>query len=210
MLSDDFDVVGVATSGAEAVDMLPQAQPDVIVLDGDMPGLRGFETVRAFERARLPKTPVVFLSMHEADEIVGEAFRCGGLGYVMKSRVSRDLPTALDQALRGRRFVPSLTSLFELVSDRGHVMQVHHGVESFLDGAAAFFNVALRRGDATCLIGTERIRQGVADRLRRRGWNVGGSSGHKRCLIIDAADALPRFMRNGLPDRDRLAEIAAE
>jgi CheY-like chemotaxis protein len=210
MLSDHFDVVGVATDGAQAVDMVPRVQPAAIVLDVDMPGLSGFDTLREFARARLPKTPVVFLSMHDADEIVAEAFRCGGLGYVVKSRVRRDLASALDQALLGRLFVPSLTALIDLAGDGGHAMQVHHGMESFLDGVAAYFDFALRRGDATCMIATERVRKGLGDRLRSLGWNVGGVSGEQRCLVIDAAAALARFMRNGLPDRERLAEIAAE
>ena len=89
-------------------------------------------------------------------------------------------------------------------------MQLHGDVESFLDGLAAFFDLALRRGDATCVIATERVREGLGDRLRARGWDVGGGSGHKRYLVIDAADALNRFMRNGLPEGSRLAEIAAE
>jgi CheY-like chemotaxis protein len=210
LLADDFDVVGVATAGAEAVDLVSEVHPDVIVLDVDMPGLTGFQTFRELEQAGLPETPVVFLSMHDADEIVGEAFRCGGCGYVVKSRVSRDLASALDQALRGRLFVPSLASLFELARGGGHAMQLHRGVESLLEGLADAFSFALQRGDAACIIATERVRDGLADRLRRRGWDVGGSSGHHRYLVIDAADALNRFMRNGLPDRDRLAEIAAE
>ena len=89
-------------------------------------------------------------------------------------------------------------------------MQLYDGVESFVDGLAAFFDLALRRGDATCVIATRPIREGLRDRLRARGWDVGGSSGHKRYLAIDAADALNRFMRNGLPDPDRLAEVARE
>ena len=68
----------------------------------------------------------------------------------------------------------------------------------------------LRRGDATCIVATKRIREGLGNRLRTRGWDVGGSSGHERYLAIDAADALNRVMRNGLPDRDRLAELAGE
>ena len=210
MLSDDFDVAGVAIDGTKALETARQVHPDVIVLDVDMPGLNGFQTFRALEQGGFSTTPVVFLSMHDADEIVGEAFRCGGRGYVLKTRVGRDLRNALDQALLGRLFVPSLSSLLHLATGGAHVMQVHNGGESFLDGVAGLFDLSLRRGDATCVIATTQIREGLADRLRRRGWDVGGSSGHKRYLAIDAADALSRVMRNGLPDEDRLAEIAGE
>src|SRR5262245_49476101 len=146
MLSDDFDVVGVATDGAQAVDTACKVTPDVVVLDVDMPALTGFQTLQALKHAGVPPAPAVFLSLHDSDEVVGEAFRCGGLGYVLKSRVRRDLTVALQQALRGRVFAPSLRSLFELVNGGGHAMQVHRGAEPFLDGLADVFDLALRRG----------------------------------------------------------------
>jgi CheY-like chemotaxis protein len=210
MLADDFDVVGVATDGSQALQTARRVDPDVIVLDVDMPGLDGFQTLRALKQEGLAATPAVFLSMHEADEIFDAAFQCGARGYVVKSHLGRDLASALDQALLGGLFVPSLTSLFRLTHASMHAMQVHRDVETFLDGLAFFFDLALRRGDATCVIASAPVREGLSVRLRARGWHVGGSSGHNRILVIDAADALNRFMRNGLPDADRLAEIAAE
>jgi CheY-like chemotaxis protein len=209
MLSDDFDVVGMATDGRQAIDTAHQVHPDVIVLDVEMPGIDGFETRRALEHGGL-STPVVFMSMHDGEDIIGEAFRCGGRGYVLKSRVVRDLPIALNQALLGRLFVPSLTSLFRVAGEGMHAMQLHRSMKSFLDGLAAFFDLALRRGDATSIIATNAIREGLTSRLRARGWDVGGSSGHERYLVADSGDAINRFMRNGLPDPDRIAEIVAE
>jgi DNA-binding NarL/FixJ family response regulator len=210
MLADDFDVAGVATDGRHALDTVRHVHPDVIVLDVEMPGFDGFQMCRALEQAGPPTIPVVFLSMHDGDDYVSEAFRCGGRGYVLKSRTARDLVSALDQALRGRSFVPSLTSLSRLANGDGHAMLLHDHSESSLDELAALFDLALQRGDATCVIATEPIREGLGEHLRARGWDVGGSSGHKRYLAVDAADALNRFMRNGRPDADRLAEIAAE
>jgi CheY-like chemotaxis protein len=207
-LSADFDVVGVATDGTEAVGKAGQANPDVIVMDVQMPGLDGFATLRALKRGGLA-TPVVFVSLHDADEIVSAAFRCGGRGYVLKQRVGHDLINAVDQVLDGRAFVPSLGMLLSGI-DVGHAMQLYDGAESFADGLAGFFDLALRRGDATCLIANSLIRESVRGSLRARGWDVGGSSGHKRYLEIDAAYALSRFIRNGRPDPDRLAGIASE
>jgi DNA-binding NarL/FixJ family response regulator len=210
MLSADFEIVGEATDGARAVETAHQVQPDAIVLDVNMPGLDGFQTCRALASSGLAATPVVFLSMHDADEVVGEAFRCGGRGYVLKTRVDSDLASALDHVLGGRVFVPSLSSLLQLATGNAHAMQVHSDAESCVDDLAQFFDLALRRGDATCVIATEEIREGLGDRLRARGWDIGGPGGHKRYQAIDARDALRRFMRDGLPDPDRLAEIAVE
>ena len=210
MLSCDFDVVGTATDGLQAVDIARHVDPEVIVLDVDMPGLNGFQTCRALAGAGLAATPIVFLSMHDADEIVAEAFRCGGSGYVFKQRVGRDLVEAIDQALEGRSFAPSLNALLPLAAGGLHAMQLYDDVESFVGSVAALFDLTLRRGGATCIIGNRRIRDGLNDRLCARGWDVAGSAGHKRYLALDEGEALARIMRHGRPDPDRLAEIAGE
>jgi len=209
MLSDDFDVAGLATDGRQGLDTAAQSDPDVIVLDINMPGMDGFQTFRALRQAG-SRAPVVFVSMVDDEEHVCEAFRCGGRGYVLKPRIARDLPSALNHALLGRTFAPTLASVSRLAAGGGHAMQLHDDPKVFLDGLAGFFDLALRRGDATCVIATADVREGLADRLQRRGWDVGATSGHDRYLVIDAGDALQRFMRNGLPDPTRLAEIATE
>ncbi len=209
MLAADFDIAGMATDGELALDMANHVNPDVIVLDINMPGLDGFKTKRALDQSG-SRAPVVFLSAVDAGDCVVEAFRCGGRGYVLKPRLARDLASALDQVLLGRLFAPSLTSLFELAGAGGHAMQLHHDVECLVDDLATLFDLALRRGDATCIIATEDLREGLGRRLRAAGWDVDRPSGHKRYVAIDAADALGRVMRNGLPDARLLGEIAAE
>jgi CheY-like chemotaxis protein len=210
MLAHDFDVVGVATDGRRALDTMRRLHADVVVLDIDMPGVDGFQTCRALERWGLSDIPVVFLSSHAADDMISEAFRIGGLGYVLKSRVTRDLLRALDEALAGRRFVPSPTALLGLPEDDTHAVQLYHDEEPYLDGLAMFVDRALQRGDATCIIETGPVREGLSERLSARRWDVGGPLGHPRYRWIDPAEALDRFLRNGMPDRDRLAEIVVE
>jgi CheY-like chemotaxis protein len=213
LVKTTFEVADVAVVEAEdaaaARRKIRGARPDVIVLDVNMPGLDGFQTKRALEQAG-SRAPVVFLSAVDTDDFVSEAFQCGGRGYIPKLRLARNLASAVDQVLLGRLFVPSLTSLYDLAKDGGHAMQVHGDVECFLDGLASFFNLALRRGDATCVIGTDEVREGLSRRLRAAGWDVGGPSGHKRYLSIDTVDALGRFMRNGVPDAGVIADIASE
>ena len=197
ILSKDFDVVGTAGDGTQALDKARQLQPDVIVMDVEMPGMDGFQTVRTLNRSGIPATPVVFLSMHDADDIVGEAFRCGGKGYVLKQRVGRDLGA---RSTRRSSVVRSCRRWVRYCRWTGmHAMLLYNSPESFADGLADLFDVALRRGDATCVIATRPVRQGLGDRLQARGRDVNGSSGHKRYLAVDSTDALSGFMRNGLP-----------
>lgn len=210
MLATDFDVVGVATDGQAALESARQAEPDLIVMDVGMPRLDGFQAVRALRRTP-SQAKVVFLSMHESDEYIVEAFECGGQGFVLKTRVQADLASALDQVLAGRLFVPSLKSLFHVADGAsGHALQLHRDGDAFLDGLGDFFHLALQRGDATCLIATEPVRAGVGARLRERGWDLDGSSHGGRHLVVDAGEAIDRFMRDDSPDPDRLAEIAEE
>jgi CheY-like chemotaxis protein len=209
VLIEDFDVAGVASDGYQALEAARHVVPDLIVLDVNMPRLNGFQTMRALREAG-SQTPVVFLSMFDEEETVAEAFRCGGRGYVLKTQLASDLASALDQVLLGRLFVPSPASLFDLAKGGGHAMQLHGGLEVFLDGLAVFFDLALRRGDATCVVSTEDVRDGLARRLKAAGWDVGGPSGHPRYRVMDAADGLSRLMRHGRPDPEILAEIASE
>jgi CheY-like chemotaxis protein len=209
MLVDDFDVVGVATDGRQALDMASRLAPDAIVLDISMPGVDGFQTKRAMEQAG-SRVPVVFLSSFDAEDYVSEAFRCGGRGYVLKLHLVRDLANALDQVLSGRLFAPSLTSLSELAERGGHAVQLHDGLEGSLDGVARLFDLALRRGDATCVISTDDVREDLGRRLRAMGWDLAGPSGHRRYIATDAAEALGRIMRNGLPDARLVGDVVLE
>ena len=211
LLSDDFDVAGLFTDGCRAIEAAPTIKPDVIVLDIHMPGFDGFQTMRALELSG-SRAPVVFLSLVDAEDYVTEAFQRGARGYVFKRQLVHDLAGALEQVIQGRFFAPSLPSLYRLATGPGplHAMQLYGDVPSFLDGLAAFFDMALRRGDATCIAATEDLRERLCARLRARGWDVGGSSGHKRCLVFDVNEVLNRFMRNGRPNPELLAELAAE
>ena len=209
LLSSDFDVVGVATDGRQALTRAIDLDPDVIVLDINMPEYHGFRTMRALEQIK-SRAPVVFLSMMDTPEEISEAFRCGGRGFVVKTRMANDLASAIDQVLAGRLFAPALPSMLGLAEGGGHTTQLYGDSSNCLDGLEAFFDMALRRGDATCLIAPADLRDGLAVRLRGRGWDVTGAEGHRRYLAIDTCDALTRIMRDGLPDRCVLTEIVAE
>ena len=209
LLAHTCEIVGTARDGRHALDTIHATDPDAIVLDINMPGLNGFETMRALERAQ-SRARVVFLSMIDADDEIREAFRSGGRGFVVKTRMAEDLEAAIDQVIDGRRFAPTLTSLAQVSEHGGHAMQLYGETGPFLDEFEALFDLALRRGDATCIIAQPDIREGLTARLRARGWDVDRSDGKGRYLAVDTAEAVSRFMRDGVPDTGLLATIAAE
>jgi CheY-like chemotaxis protein len=211
LLARDFEIAGTAADGWQVIAQAPHLEPDVLVLDVNMPGLGGIEALRALRQTG-SRVPAVFLSMARTEDVVGEAFRSGGRGYVVKSRASDDLASALDHVLHGRLFLPSLAALPEIHDGATplHAMHVYDDDGSLLESVASLFDTALRSGGATCVFATDDLREGLADRLRRRGWDLDAPPVRERYRDIRAADALSGFMRGGLPDASLMTAIAAE
>jgi CheY-like chemotaxis protein len=207
LLAPDFDVVAAVTDGSRAVDAAMRLAPDVILLDITMPELDGFQTVSELKRLG-SGAKVVFLTMHEGDDYVAAAVTAGAQGYVVKSRIRKDLTSALNHVLADRLFVPSLTSLLAVAGDgNGHAAQFYVEDRSIVNETAGFLGTALKRGDVAVVVATEEIRSEVAQRLQSRGWDLAAIGEQGRYIAWDAADALARIMRNGLPDVDLLAEL---
>jgi DNA-binding response OmpR family regulator len=207
VVAHDFDVVGLATDGREALDAVHKLDPDLVVLDITLPGLDGFQTAREFAR-RGSRARVLFLSMHETEEFVTEGFRSGGRGYVLKRRVHQDLVRAIQSVVAGQLFAPTLKSLYQLTTDEGrHTVQFYDDDEMLIDGLSRFLAMALRCGDAVSVVMREHIRAGVADILDAQGWRVSDGGAHGRYQAFDAADALSSIMRGGVPDADLLAKV---
>jgi DNA-binding NarL/FixJ family response regulator len=97
-------VVGKAKDGPTALDAALALQPDVIVLDISMPGMSGLEIASCLREAGSTAV-VVFLTVHDEEDIVAAAKAAGGIGYVIKPRLVSDLMIAVGEALAGRPFV---------------------------------------------------------------------------------------------------------
>ena len=104
VLSSSCVVVGSATDGPNAVSAALELEPDVVVLDISMPGMSGFEVASRLRRAG-SHAAVVFLTVHDEEELINAARKSGGMGYVVKPRMSSDLLTAVKEARAGRSFI---------------------------------------------------------------------------------------------------------
>lgn len=103
VLSPDFDIVGTASNGVEAIAEVRRLQPDVLVIDISMPLLSGLEAVSRLQP--LAGTKTVFLTVHKGQDFVSAAFAAGASAYVAKADVDTDLVPAIMQALQGGRFI---------------------------------------------------------------------------------------------------------
>ena len=205
LLAAAFDIVGIAGDGREALDLARRLRPDVVVLDVAMPYLNGFQTLEQL-RQDGPEPRVVFLTMHQDDEFVAAAINAGAHGYVLKSRMHLDLISAILDALAGRLFVPSLTSLSTVAGSR-HTVHFHSNDSHFLDEVSELVGATLRSGEQVVIVTNDATRHGVAERLQARQMDLAMLADRGQYVAHDSGLALSQVMREGKPDEERLAEI---
>lgn len=99
----DFELVGEAGDGLEAVRIVERLRPRVLVCDVIMPALNGLEVVR--QVSQRTRTRVLILSMHANDAYVSEALKNGAAGYVLKNCQAAELIQAIREVDAGRRYL---------------------------------------------------------------------------------------------------------
>jgi len=98
--TEDFEVVGEAESGEEAVERAAELCPDVVLMDLQMPGMNGIEATRRILR-KAPETGVVVVTMFGDDDSVFQAMRAGARGYVLKGAKGAEVLTVLRAVAAG-------------------------------------------------------------------------------------------------------------
>lgn len=106
LLSADpgIEVVGEAGDGLEAIRSIEKLNPDLVLLDLNMPKMDGFSVIKEISK-RCPDTRVLALTMHRDEEYVLEAFKSGAKGYCLKSAGQGELKLAIKAVLSGKTFV---------------------------------------------------------------------------------------------------------
>lgn len=102
--SEDFDVVGEAGNGREAVAMAESLHPDLVLMDVSMPMLNGIEATTRIT-ARLPYTRVIILSVHSNEEYVAQALQAGASGYVLKGADIAELEFGIRSVAGGQHYL---------------------------------------------------------------------------------------------------------
>jgi DNA-binding NarL/FixJ family response regulator len=106
---DDIVVVGEAGKGSEALEMIRELQPNVMLLDITMPDGSGFEVLEQVTKKQ-PDIRVVVLTVHEAGEYAIRALREGAAGFLPKSAASAELEQAIKTVVRGEVYISPETS----------------------------------------------------------------------------------------------------
>ncbi len=106
----DFEVVGDAADAGEAQRRAQELQPDLILLDNHLPGVRGVDALPALREAA-PKARVLMLTVSEDEQDLGTALQAGAAGYLLKTIEGDALSAAIHRVMQGEKVVaPEMTS----------------------------------------------------------------------------------------------------
>lgn len=116
-LEKDIEVVGTATDGSEALELVDKSQPDLVLMDLKMPVMNGVEATRRI-KTNHPNIKVLVLTTYDDDQWVFDAIRAGASGYLLKDTPRDELVTAIRGTFSGKSYVdPSVAGkLLEMAS----------------------------------------------------------------------------------------------
>jgi DNA-binding NarL/FixJ family response regulator len=107
IVEPEFEVVGTASNGRDAVMLAIEQRPDIMLMDITLPGLNGLDAARQIKQAN-PDVKVIFVTVHMHVAFAKEAFDAGASGYVLKQGPSSDLMLAVRAVSDGKFFVSAL------------------------------------------------------------------------------------------------------
>lgn len=105
----EMEVVAEASNGRQALELIRQHEPNVVLMDIAMPELNGLEAVKQLAK-ELPKTRSIILSMHADEEHVWRALQAGASGYLVKGSSLAELELALKSVARGETYLSPVVS----------------------------------------------------------------------------------------------------
>jgi DNA-binding NarL/FixJ family response regulator len=105
----DFEIVGEAEDGREAVKCVENLMPDLVLMDLSMPRMHGIEAIREIKRQN-PQSRILVLTVHKTEEYITAAFQAGADGYVLKDATHAELLMAIRNVLVGKPYLsPSIS-----------------------------------------------------------------------------------------------------
>ena len=205
-------IVGEAADGLDAVRKAEALQPDVVVLDINLPTMSGLE-VASHIRAVVPSAKVVFITVELSLEVMDEAFRRGAHGYVYKPRAQRDLLSVLDAILGGARFVSG--GLERVIQGDSLACHRHDVVfctndEMAIGAFTRFIANGLDDGGAVIsLIDSSHV-EGLCRNLPAAGVDLELAAREQRYVPLTITELLANVMVNGYPDPMRFFRLAED
>jgi len=106
---EDIEVIGEAGDGREAVRIVDEHKPDLLIIDLSMPRLNGMEAIKEI-RSRHPQVKIIVLTVHKGDEYISASMNAGANGYILKDASYDELVMAIKYVMAGKTFIsPSIS-----------------------------------------------------------------------------------------------------
>jgi DNA-binding NarL/FixJ family response regulator len=207
----EYQVIGQAPDGLEAVQLAEQLQPDLILLDVYLPKMNGIEAAKRI-REVAPLAKILFLSLESSSEVARMALRVGAMGYVLKARAQSDLLPAIEAILSGGRFVSSGIEDYQYVENttaraaHNHEVLFYSDDAIFIETFTDFVAAALKMKCPAIVMATKAHRENLIQSLKSEGVDTDAAILQGTYISLDAAYVLSRTMVNGWPDRVRFLD----
>ncbi|PAE16515.1 DNA-binding response regulator [Virgibacillus sp. 7505] len=102
--NEDYKTIGEAGHGAEAIQLVNDLEPDIILMDLYMPVMSGMEAIRKLSVTH-PKLPIIILTTYNEDQLLAEGFALGAKGYLLKDTSLQSLFHSMDAAMNGETLI---------------------------------------------------------------------------------------------------------
>lgn len=193
----DMNVIGEAGDGREAIELVAQLKPHIVVMDIGMPLLNGLEATRRILKKH-PETKVLILTMHTNEEYVFEILRAGASGYIVKKAAPTELVAAIRAIREGESFLsPSISKkvIDEYVQRAGEENR----------GEDAFEFLTNREREVLQLIAEGHSTRGIAEKLFVSVKTVEAHRSNllKKLDLHGTADLTRYAIRKGIVDTER-------
>lgn len=152
----DLEVAGEAEDGMEAINLIRENPPDLLLLDLSMPRLGGISVINEVKRMH-PNVAVLALTIHESDQYVLEAFNAGVNGYCIKDASREELLVAISSVLKGRTYIsPGIAE---------NVMEGYIEGRKRLKTRSAWDSITQREREVLKMLGEGYMNKEIADML---------------------------------------------
>jgi DNA-binding NarL/FixJ family response regulator len=154
--SDDFEVVGEAEDGLNAVRCVEKFTPELLLLDLSMPKMSGISAIKEI-KSQFTETKILVLTVHESEEYILEVFKSGADGYCLKDASHSELLVAIKSVLSGKRYISPGIS--------GKVLEGYLDDRETLKSSSSWDSLTQREREILKLVGEGYKNKEIADYL---------------------------------------------